>query len=481
MQFRYYHLKISQKVLLLIAVPLIFELIFVGVLVYSIKRLETAYGRSEQVRAASMFFNIELENLIEAMSAMVLFNVLHETKYLQQFQVSVKTLQMQDQHLKALASSEMAADVNALKAVSDETIASIGDIEKLARTDDRMDMLRGFMKVKRLMSKSSKMGSDFIARQSITSQKLQSGQKEALQLVLIVIVLGVCVSIVISIVLVARFNSGAARQLQAIQHNMQLLSAQKPLNEPLPGGDELALIDQTLYRMAADLDALKSEQQQVYAMITHDLRSPLASITILLDLLNSGALGDLNAKGKDRVKSANAIVSRMVALTNDLLDVEKFESGNFDLDYADVPMQELFAETRAIVAPRAEAKMVEIKIVDTDAIAYCDRERIGRVLVNLTDNAVKFSPKYTTITLAAHHDGAQLRITVQDQGPGIPEDKRKLIFERFGQVSRSDETTLKGSGLGLTISKAIVDAHEGDIGVQSQVGQGSTFWFTLPN
>lgn len=473
------NLKLSQKVLLLITVPLAFELIFVSVLLFSLMRLEGEHARSEQMRSASMFFNIELENLIEAMGSMVLFNVLHETKYLKQFEGSVNTLQIQNEHLKALAGSEMAADVQALKSVSSEAIAGIGDFEKLARTDDRIDMLRGFMKVKNLLAKSSQLGSAFIAREAKSSQEQQERQRTALQIVIATIVIGVGVSILISVWLVSKFNSGAAKQLKAIDKNMTLLAAQKPLNEPLAGGDELARIDQTLVQMSNDLQALKSEQQQVYAMITHDLRSPLASVKVLFDLLAAGALGELNDKGRERIKSADSILNRMVALTNDLLDVEKFESGNFNLNLEEVHLNQLFLDSKAIVLPRAEAKSIEIKIDQTNLSVVCDRERIGRVIVNFMDNAIKFSPKHGAIRLSASTNGTTVKVSVQDGGQGIPDDQVPYIFERFRQVNRADETVHKGSGLGLAISKAIVEAHHGTIGVDSKVNRGSTFWFTL--
>lgn len=473
-------MKLSQKVLLLIALPLAFELLFVGVLIYFIFQLDAEHKRSEKTRAASMFFNIELENMVEAMGNMVLFNVLHEERYLQKFHGSVDALKKQNEHLKTLAGTEMAADVQALKTVSEEAIASITDIEKLARTDDRIDMLRGFVKVQRLMAKSNALGSKFIQRETLVNEQQQARQAQALQAVLLIIVFGVGTSVLISLLLVAKFNSGASKQLVAIEDNMLRLAVQKPLKPPADGSDELARIDQTLFRLSNDLADLKNQQQQVYAMITHDLRSPLASMKIVFDLLKAGAFGELNEKGKDRIKNSDALLGRMVALTNDLLDVEKFESGSFDLLMERVELAEIFEDAKNIVGPKAEGKKLRLAFDSNGLDAVCDKERIGRVLVNLLDNAVKFSKHESEIKVAATADTSFIKISVQDFGRGIPAEQIAHVFERFHQASRSDELVMKGSGLGLTISKAIIEAHKGTIGVDSIENSGSTFWFTLP-
>lgn len=215
--------------------------------------------------------------------------------------------------------------------------------------------------------------------------------------------------------------------------------------------------------------------------LPYHLRSKLRLETEPSSFVFIGAFGELNERGKDRIKNTDYLLNRLVALTNDLLDVEKFESGNLDLLLESVAVETLLSSSANIASAKAELKKITLIVEPTELKLVCDQERIGRVIVNLLDNAIKFSKAEDRIILSAANLGAKTKISVQDTGRGIPKDKIGRIFERFSQTNRTDETIQKGSGLGLAICKAIVEAHGGTIGVDSIVDKGSTFWFTMPN
>lgn len=225
-------------------------------------------------------------------------------------------------------------------------------------------------------------------------------------------------------------------------------------------------------------------KQEVMAMVTHDLRTPLSTLRHIFTFLETGQHGTLDKKGTDFVNAGGRNVDRLLTLVNDLLDVEKADSGQMDLETTKVSLIECFDACVASLSVFADSKGIELDFLETDLIVMGDEERIDRILNNLVGNAVKFSPKGGKVILSAgkivEREVAYAVISVKDQGEGIPEDKLENIFEKFQQIERVSEATEKGSGLGLAICRAFVQLHGGKIWVESKIGEGSDFKFTIP-
>lgn len=219
-------------------------------------------------------------------------------------------------------------------------------------------------------------------------------------------------------------------------------------------------------------------RQEVVAMVTHDLRTPLGTVKNILDLLQRSHFDDFDEKDKKYVISGQRNVDRMMTLINDLLDIEKITSGRMQLDLGRVVLQELFDASLELHQEAASQIDVALVIKDTDIVFEGDEEKLQRVLSNLISNAIKFSPPKGIVTVKAQRGSKDLRITVEDQGPGIPADQLQSVFERFHQVETQKKTG--GSGLGLAICKAITNLHAGNIWVESEEGKGSKFIVSLP-
>jgi signal transduction histidine kinase len=175
----------------------------------------------------------------------------------------------------------------------------------------------------------------------------------------------------------------------------------------------------------------------------------------------------------------NAI--RLTVLINDILDVERLDSGRIRIESADVDLAPLFEQALDAVRPVAAEQRIALAVAPTALRLRADAARVVQVLINLVSNAVKFSPPERAVRLwAEEHEGAWVRIFVEDQGPGIPAPDQQRIFERFAHVETADKRDKGGTGLGLAICKSIVEHHGGRIGVDSELGVGSTFWFDLP-
>ena len=246
--------------------------------------------------------------------------------------------------------------------------------------------------------------------------------------------------------------------------------------------------DKSFFCIIHDISERKNAErlkQEVMAMVSHDLRSPLASIGVTLELLSDGVLGELSEKGGDLVGKAEQSVTALIALINDLLDVERLEYGAFALDLQACRISEVVTQAIDMIATEAEKKEIRIVADCGDWSTEIDRDGIRRVLVNLLNNAIKFSPSGSSIQIKVLAVTSKrtlkpmLEVRVTDHGAGIPADKLAVVFEKFRQAGRKDAGEKAGSGLGLAICKAIVEAHEGEIGVESKVGEGSRFWFRL--
>lgn len=242
--------------------------------------------------------------------------------------------------------------------------------------------------------------------------------------------------------------------------------------------------EKTIYAIIQDITQRKQLERikrDFLAMVSHDIRAPLGNIQLVLSFIEQDREAKLSKANKRSLSIAKDNTQRLLALVNNLLDVEKIESGMLSV------MQEngsLKSTARlaidAVSALSQERKIAIVEDINPDVKAFFDQERVVQVLINLLSNALKFSPTGTEIKIEEEVEQNFVRVKVIDQGRGIPEEKLKTVFERFRQVEKSDQQEKKGAGLGLTICKAIVENHGGIIGVESTVNKGTTFWFTLP-
>ena len=222
-------------------------------------------------------------------------------------------------------------------------------------------------------------------------------------------------------------------------------------------------------------------KDEFVSLVSHELRTPLTSIRGALGLLAGGLMTAAPEKGERMLQIAVNNTDRLVRLINDILDLERIDSGKVTLVKARCQPGVLLFESAELIRPLAEKACIHIEIgAASDASVWADPDRILQTLTNLLSNAIKFSPGGTTIRLSAESNGDAVVFRVSDQGRGIPSQKLETIFERFQQVDASDARQKGGSGLGLTICRSIVAEHGGQLGVESVVGEGSVFSFTLP-
>jgi PAS domain S-box-containing protein len=225
------------------------------------------------------------------------------------------------------------------------------------------------------------------------------------------------------------------------------------------------------------LDRLKDE---FISTVSHELRTPLTSIRGALGLLSSGILGDLNDKSANLLRIALTNSDRLVRLINDILDLERIQSGRAPLAFRSVQLAELVRQAIDGMQPVADAAGVQLIHDTTQVEIAADPDRLLQVLTNLLSNAVKFSPPNSSVSVMLRPGLTGVTVSVIDHGRGIPADKLEAIFGRFQQVDASDSRQKGGSGLGLAICRTIVLQHSGRIWAERNPVCGSTFRVFLP-
>ncbi|HJR06882.1 MAG TPA: ATP-binding protein [Pyrinomonadaceae bacterium] len=234
----------------------------------------------------------------------------------------------------------------------------------------------------------------------------------------------------------------------------------------------------------ARLRELAEMREEFLALTTHDLRSPLTVISGVISFFTSGRLGELSPEQKNMVQMMERNTQNLIELVNDLLDAAKLESGALQLEAAPTDLRALVGEICEPLEPLAREKGITLKQELPEALphVHADRPKLRRILVNLLSNALKFTPKGGQVSVRAGcaEGDAGIHIAVTDTGVGIAAEDIETLFDKYEQARNRATRGEKGTGLGLYITKQLVELHGATIHVESEVGHGSTFSFTLP-
>jgi signal transduction histidine kinase len=250
------------------------------------------------------------------------------------------------------------------------------------------------------------------------------------------------------------------------------------------------------------LDRLKSE---FVSNVSHELRTPLTAIRMTVDNLFDGVIGDLSPILERYLSRIRSNTDRLVRLIADLLDLSRIEAGRIELHPTVIPVTEVISEAAESLRPMASQEGIELTVfpLTGDLTVFADRDKLQQILINLVGNAVKFTPRGGRVSVAARRvdwangqigdlsrpidqlttrpvDSGIVEFIVEDTGQGIPPEELAAIFDKFHQVRRDGQEKTPGTGLGLAIAKSLVELQGGRIRVESELGRGSRFLFTLP-
>ena len=272
---------------------------------------------------------------------------------------------------------------------------------------------------------------------------------------------------------------GSGREVEGLRKDGTLFPIDIVVNEMWIGKQRLFCSVMRDITERKKIDKMKNE---FISTVSHELRTPLTSIRGSLGLLLGNAVGELPQQIKYLLDIASKNTERLLLLINDILDIEKIESGQLQFKFKHVWVKELLEhaiEVNHTYAGQQDIR-IELREVGPNDIICGDFDRLVQVMNNLLSNAIKFSPPGTSVGVSAHPYEDKVRVSVIDQGPGIPEDFHDKIFDKFTQSDSSDTRKIGGTGLGFSITKAIVEKHGGNIGFSTQQNKGTTFYFDIP-
>lgn len=285
-------------------------------------------------------------------------------------------------------------------------------------------------------------------------------------------------SALLTLALGAYFYGSIVARLRNTQRNALRINTRETLLPARSGSDEIGLVDEQIYLSAKRVRELQAYKEEMTTTIGHQFVGPLQTMDATLSNLRNEAR--LNQEGTQLADRVTLSLSRLLRLANQLLELDKLEDATFNLKVNSVEMQNLVDSACAAVETTARQKNITIVRRVENVQFEADSDRLMQVLVNLLVNAVKFSADGGEVTIEAAREGKNVNIKVIDHGRGIPTEFQSRLFERFAQASPVDAENNKGFGLGLSITKSIIDAHHGQISLRSESGRGTTWSISLP-
>lgn len=488
-RLRQENLSIAAKGWILVATPIISSFILLSALLFLVQQSEKEAWREARGKALLAEINTLSGQFVHCSEAMVLYQVLKSRKALKRYEESAAEIPQQMHRIRQLAL--LMPNESRRKYVREVGRLSEKGLQALDRSRQCFSSegaLLNTAETRRIAEELKEFLNEFVEAVEKLNLQEQRAEVEGIllagqsrKLLQSAIIAGFLITILLAFFQHRFFSKSLLARLQLILENTRLLARHKPMNAPLEGSDEIRELDQSFHEMAQRLEELESLKRQFVATVSHDLRTPIASVRMTHDLLLCGYVGELSPQAEKKLAAATKTLDRLLQMINRLLDLEKMEQTSVDLELSNVPVILMFESIRESAGDLLSSSNLELVFENTDVTVRCDPQLIHQVLMNLVGNAIKFSPAKTHITLAVEtDDDGMAKISVRDQGPGIPAESLASIFERFKQVDSKQDSKRGGLGLGLAICKSIVDAHGTQIGVTSELGRGSEFWFALP-
>lgn len=292
------------------------------------------------------------------------------------------------------------------------------------------------------------------------------------------IVCGLIGNLLLAIYFIFVFTRNITNRLARLVANARRLPDGQELPYRVEGGDEIAFLDHVLHDASDRLIAASEFRKSLMQMVAHDLRSPLMSCQVAVEIMASEHFrDDVSDRARLKLQKVKASMMKLMGLVEDLLMIEKLEAGKLDLRLEPVQISALVDDALETLSELARSHQIKLVNDCSPEIVSADKTRVLQIITNYLSNAIKFSPDSTDIRIY-NIVGDSMRVCVEDHGRGLQPAELSRLFQKFQQSKSADQA--KGFGLGLAICKLLAESHGGQVGADSEFGKGSTFWFQLP-
>ncbi len=479
------NLSIRSTGLLLVCLPIVFEAAFTGVLVHFLGNAESS-GLKESSYRYLLAQTQEISNITyQATGELALYSMTQSQSHRRAYSALAARGARQISKIKSLLAemppdeqSRIAFDSLSTRFVQFNQVADAFFTKSHEMTIDRIELAA---QMKLMLDDLLGEMQNFTDSISTRSPRFTEQALHERQVLLYAIGLGMTLNVILMIGLGILFGRDITQRLSILVGNTRLLRAGQTLSRRVAGTDEIAYLDNEFHDMASALNAANQRRSDVVSMLSHDLRTPITSISLFLERLKFVLERD---QAESPILTQLAGVQRssdfVIALINDFLDLEKIDGGNLSVELNSVDLKTAVADAISSVESIASSKTVVVQAVgDISGAVKADPVRFKQLLINLIGNAIHYSPSGTTVTVSVQPESTKLRISIADNGPGIAIAEQVSIFEPFYQVKGS--TKLGTSGLGLAICRRLCELQKAEIGVESELGKGSKFWILFPN
>jgi len=478
-------LRILHKGLLLIFLPLLLQLVFFGQLFSLVSQMEKL-EKEEELR---MFFIQSSDEIIMEFGASwtaIVCKLFGSGGYKQDPEAYKARMQEHFARLKPYAKDypRLYSLILETEQTAQVHYEIFKDLQNAANSKDGSGSLQLLDMIK-LRPKLATIGTrtlllkSMLETESAALHEARKKNEENRQKLKQQIYFGVIADSIITVLLLTAFLLDITKRLKLLVANAHLIPSGKRLGSRVSGNDELAMLDNVLHDASDELLSAKEHRKSLMEMVAHDLRSPLSTAKSTVDLLLTPAVSASEEKSHSHLERLRRSLIQLIAFVEDLLTIDKLESGKLELELSVFKIQSLVDDCFASVAIKVQARGIILVKEGQDCEVAADQARLTQVVMNLLTNAIKHSPDGGTISVVTERHDNSLMLSVIDQGKGISKADSEKIFQKF--VQSKDGKQKEGYGLGLAICKLIIDAHKGRIGVNSAAGKGAEFWFTLPD
>lgn len=482
-------MKIKDQIIGMLAIPILFQLLSLSYLVWQLAEVDDAV--KEEARAKQV-----ITTCLDTRSDMLKYNISLWSDNLSmspeathQRQRITDRITKEIEHLGVLVGSDSKGRLlvdNYAKA--HKALAAVfADLDQGEKLQDGVVSPR-FLETRELIEelllgikRASDAEQQLYARYAPVVRKLAPealNQRQSLRYSVLVLSL---LNILVLIGLGVLFNLRTLTRLRQLTANMACFAQGRIDMLPVAGKDEIADLDSNFRLMAVARHEAEELRRSMYAMVSHDLRTPLTTVRLSLENFMLRYNDNLEEAGSRIITKVSSEINRIVRLVTTLLDLERMESGTLEINLSTTALCELLDQSIDAVYGLTSAKKIRIETeVDCVQEIICDCDRVIQILINLLSNAAKFAPANSDILLRVVQIDGMVRFEVLDRGPGVPEDSRNRLFQKFSQLQQDRETKKLGSGLGLYICSLIATKHGGFIGANFPESGGSCFWFSIP-